>query len=1071
MPQQSELEKLNQALREVYTTDRPSSDEVGQVIELLGGLIKQSHQSSEKQINELEQSVSQEIQQVQEAVNNLDSKHENTENELLDSINTLRDKIAEFPNVEQLIDKKIAEIPEQNPVEQAEFTIGMIDDLRGESRIDAAAIKNIEDNINADKLDLPEIESLDASKIKGLKELLPKHPPIFGGGSGATFLESLRDVDKSSVKEPSSGDVLTWNETKNKWDAQASSGGSSLTVEEQDGSPSVSSVSKIKVTNGDLTDDGSGTVSIDTSGSGSSVAGSDTQIQYNKTGSFGADANFTWDDGNTTLSVDGSAIFNESGNDQDFRVEGSTDANLLFADASTDRVGVGTNSPTETLDVRGNQTLNSNNLVDVANLGVGTDTVGGTPMTVVEKNGAGSSTVAEFANESPSPANDDEIHMQFELFNDASQRTEVTRVANKITDVTDGTEDGQLEFFTMSNGTLSEALRIHSNGTISMDGGTTSISSTELNLLDGRSALIDTAGDGLSKSTNTLDVDINGATSLGSSVAGADEVLVADSSDSNNIKKTTAQDIADLGSGGSAITLDLGDDGGNDSTDLTEIATTGDTNSIVTEDAADKMLIDMGQNWPTADNIDNGTISTSSNEILDANGNEILRFTNNASAVNELTVTNAATTNNPKLRATGDDANININITPKGTGKVQINSSYNFPNSDGTSGQALVTDGSGSLSFGTVFDTAGTGISASGSSISADEANIDHDSLQNFVSNEHVDHSSVSISGGTGISGGGDITTSRTLNLNAATSDLTDAASPNATAAGQLLIWDETATQFENSTLTAGSGISVTNADASVTVAADEANIDHDSLQNFDSAEHFTQSSITTTGTVTTGTWSADLASDTVDAIGEIASALRTGADTTLVTGTSGTSGNVMQWNADGDAVDSGTASSDIVTPSSTDTFTNKTFDANGTGNSLSNVEVADLASGAKSGGGSTLETEFSKSITIESPSDSEDLSMFFTNKAITVTEIRAVIRGSSTPSVTWTIRHNATDRSATGNEVVTGGTSTTSTTSGSDVTSFNDADIPADSFVWLETTAQSGTVDELNVTVMYTID
>ena len=34
------------------------------------------------------------------------------------------------------------------------------------------------------------------------------------------------------------------------------------------------------------------------------------------------------------------------------------------------------------------------------------------------------------------------------------------------------------------------------------------------------------------------------------------------------------------------------------------------------------------------------------------------------------------------------------------------------------------------------------------------------------------------------------------------------------------------------------------------------------------------------------------------------------------------------------------------ITASSTDTLTNKTFDANGTGNSLSNVEVADLASG-----------------------------------------------------------------------------------------------------------------------------
>jgi hypothetical protein len=51
-----------------------------------------------------------------------------------------------------------------------------------------------------------------------------------------------------------------------------------------------------------------------------------------------------------------------------------------------------------------------------------------------------------------------------------------------------------------------------------------------------------------------------------------------------------------------------------------------------------------------------------------------------------------------------------------------------------------------------------------------------------------------------------------------------------------------------------------------------------------------------------------------------------TGSDTNFVTGTAGTNGNVPQWNADGDIVDGGVATSDIVTPSSTDTFTNKTL-------------------------------------------------------------------------------------------------------------------------------------------------
>ena len=44
-------------------------------------------------------------------------------------------------------------------------------------------------------------------------------------------------------------------------------------------------------------------------------------------------------------------VVNESGADVDFRVEGDTDANLLFVDASTDRVGVKTNAPSSDLHI------------------------------------------------------------------------------------------------------------------------------------------------------------------------------------------------------------------------------------------------------------------------------------------------------------------------------------------------------------------------------------------------------------------------------------------------------------------------------------------------------------------------------------------------------------------------------------------------------------------------------------------------------------------------------------------------------------------------------------------------
>jgi hypothetical protein len=54
-----------------------------------------------------------------------------------------------------------------------------------------------------------------------------------------------------------------------------------------------------------------------------------------------------------TSSIDGALTINESGANVDMRVEGDTDANLLFTDASTDRIGVGTNAPSAKLTVNG----------------------------------------------------------------------------------------------------------------------------------------------------------------------------------------------------------------------------------------------------------------------------------------------------------------------------------------------------------------------------------------------------------------------------------------------------------------------------------------------------------------------------------------------------------------------------------------------------------------------------------------------------------------------------------------------------------------------------------------------
>ena len=61
---------------------------------------------------------------------------------------------------------------------------------------------------------------------------------------------------------------------------------------------------------------------------------------------------------------------------------------------------------------------------------------------------------------------------------------------------------------------------------------------------------------------------------------------------------------------------------------------------------------------------------------------------------------------------------------------------------------------------------------------------------------------------------------------------------------------------------------------------------------------------------------------DTIDTLSLIAAALRSGSDSKLITGTAGTNGNLVQWNADGDAVDSGVPAADVSAEASVDDYT-----------------------------------------------------------------------------------------------------------------------------------------------------
>ena len=67
-------------------------------------------------------------------------------------------------------------------------------------------------------------------------------------------------------------------------------------------------------------------------------------------------------------------------------------------------------------------------------------------------------------------------------------------------------------------------------------------------------------------------------------------------------------------------------------------------------------------------------ITNDGTTLLDTNGNELTIYTTVASAVNEFTVSNAASGSGPQLEATGGDSNIDVELIPKGTGKVKSGS-------------------------------------------------------------------------------------------------------------------------------------------------------------------------------------------------------------------------------------------------------------------------------------------------------------------------------------------------------------------------------------------------------------
>ncbi|MAQ63157.1 MAG: hypothetical protein CMA48_02415 [Euryarchaeota archaeon] len=132
--------------------------------------------------------------------------------------------------------------------------------------------------------------------------------------------------------------------------------------------------------------------------------------------------------------------------------------------------------------------------------------------------------------------------------------------------------------------------------------------------------------------------------------------------------------------------------GGNLDVNGNHIVSTSNGNIAITPHGSGQVVLD-GLSWPTSDG--------SSNQLLKTDGSGSLSF----ATVNSDVVSDTTPQLGGSLDVNGNAivsaSNGNIAITPNGSGKVIIDG-LSHPTSDGSSGQFLKTDGSGSLSFDTV---------------------------------------------------------------------------------------------------------------------------------------------------------------------------------------------------------------------------------------------------------------------------------------------------------------------------------------------------------------------------------
>jgi hypothetical protein len=149
-------------------------------------------------------------------------------------------------------------------------------------------------------------------------------------------------------------------------------------------------------------------------------------------------------------------VFNQDSQDIDFRIESNTNTHAIFVEGSSSNIGINTSSPQSDLHITGSDTSTS---------------------VIIENTNADAAAAPDlflFRNSS-SPADDDNLgNIEFRGKNDNAEDTRYVINNVKALDVSDGTEDGQIEWQLLNAGSFQKILTMNpTEVVINEDSGST----------------------------------------------------------------------------------------------------------------------------------------------------------------------------------------------------------------------------------------------------------------------------------------------------------------------------------------------------------------------------------------------------------------------------------------------------------------------------------------------------------------------------------------------------------------------------------------------------------------------